>query len=286
MRYNCTLSGKSVFLRAMLKSGNYLLLILSLLVLVTACDSYNKVLKSNDLEYKLTKAKEYYNSGNYYKALPLFEELISAYRGKPELEEIYYFYSYSYYGQENYLLAAYNFKNFVSAFPVSKYAEEAQYMHAMSFYMISPVPKLDQTNTLKAIDAFQLFITKYPGSTRVAEANKAISELRRKMELKAFQSAQLYYDMDQYKAAAIAFENILRDYPDTPEAELVNFLKFKSYYNYARNSIDARKLERYNEAIVAYNDFKELYPESRYSKEAENLYITSKAAIQNLSSND
>ena len=35
------------------------------------CTEYSKVLKSTDLEYKFSKANEYYENGDYYKAYQL-----------------------------------------------------------------------------------------------------------------------------------------------------------------------------------------------------------------------
>ena len=50
--------------------------------------SYQKVLKSNDLDYKYEMAKKYYNKKDYYKALPLFEELMNIYKGTKNIEKI------------------------------------------------------------------------------------------------------------------------------------------------------------------------------------------------------
>lgn len=124
----------------MSKTGTKILLFFLVIISLTACNEYNQLLKSNNIDRKYQAAKDYYNDGDYEKALGLLEELIGVYRGKPELEEIYYYYSYAYYGQGNYLLAAFNFKNFVSYFPNSEYAEDCQYMYAYSHYKVSPPP--------------------------------------------------------------------------------------------------------------------------------------------------
>ena len=42
-----------------------------LLMTVAGCSEYNKVLKSTDIEYKYTKAIEYFEDESYYKALPI-----------------------------------------------------------------------------------------------------------------------------------------------------------------------------------------------------------------------
>jgi len=257
----------------------FILSLSGLLFTFSSCDNYNKVLKSDDVELKYEKAKEYYNEGKYFKAIPLLDELISIYRGKAELEDIYYIYCYAHYGQGNYLMAAYNFKNFYTFYPNSDKAEEAMFMVGKCYYQVSPDPELDQSYTEEAINAFQLFINSYPSSPRVAQANEYIRLLRRKLERKAFDAAKLYFDMGQYQAAALSFENILFEYPDIAEAEYIQYLIIKSKYLYAKNSITSKQAERYNETIEAYKRFVQKYPESEWLNEAENYYQRAKNAL-------
>ena len=55
--------------------------------LLSACSNYNRVMKSNDLDAKMDLAIQLYNKGDYYKALPIFEELIAVYRGTNKAEK-------------------------------------------------------------------------------------------------------------------------------------------------------------------------------------------------------
>jgi len=264
----------------MLKSRYSIVLFLFSLFFLNSCDSYNKLLKSDNVELKKEKAKEYYNKGNYYKALPLLEELLSVYRGTEELEYLYYIYCYCYYGQESYIVSAYNFKNFVSSFPESDKAEECLFMHAYSYYQVSPDPELDQTYTYKAIDAFQLFINAYPESARLNEANVLIEKLNRKLEMKAFLAAKLYYDMGTYKAAVTAFQNILEEYPESPQAETSYWLMLKSSYLLAKNSIESKQKNRYRDTLKIYKEFKKRFPNSKHLNDAESMYAASMKIIQ------
>ena len=46
----------------------------------SACSKYQQVLKSSDLN-KLEMAKKYYDEEQFFKALPIFDELNALYRG-------------------------------------------------------------------------------------------------------------------------------------------------------------------------------------------------------------
>jgi len=261
----------------------YKYLLVFLVIGLCSCqNSYQKLLKSSDYELKLEKAKFYYNRGDYVKAIPLFEELIGIFKGTRDVEDLYYFYPYCYFGQGDYQFSAYYFKNFLDYYPKSSRAETARFMTAYCYYKLSPDNDLAQDNTMTAIEAFQLFANNYPKSERVAEVNGLIDELRGKLEVKALNAAELYYNMREYRAAVKAYTNLLYDFPDTNEQEKVNLMILKSYYLFADNSIYEKQEERYNQVVESYLDFIKAYPESKYLREAESFYNESSAAIEKI----
>ena len=93
---------------------------------LTNCGEYQEVLKSKDLDYKFSKAVEYYDAGEYNKAYPIFDELISLYRGTHKAQEVYFYYAHTLYLQKNYILAGYHFKNFYKTFPQNEQAERTK----------------------------------------------------------------------------------------------------------------------------------------------------------------
>ncbi|MFH1320780.1 MAG: outer membrane protein assembly factor BamD, partial [Bacteroidota bacterium] len=248
--------------------------IISLLILISfySCSKYRKVLKSTDFDYKYEMALQYYNDDHFYKALPLFEELITIYRGTEKAEQVYFYYSYCNYNLEDYIFAGYYFKNFSKTYPNSEHAEECQFMNAYCYYLTSPVSSLDQTNTYKAINELQLFINMHPQSSRITECNMLIDELRLKLENKSYKNAKLYYDLGNYKAASVAFNNTLKDFPDTKYKEEIVFFILKSNYLLAFNSVESKKEERLRTAINAYHTFIDSYSDSKYIKEAKSIF--------------
>lgn len=240
-----------------------------LLVVVSSCETPEKVLKSTDLDYKKAKAISWYNKKEYFKCIPVFEELIGLMKGRESTEELYYMYAMANYKQGDYLISAYHFKNFYDLYPNSKHSEECLYMFAKSNQMESPKPELDQTSTYKALEAYALFLNTYPDGKYIQECNTAVKTLRRKLEKKALSAAELYYKTENYRASATSFEQILRDYPDIEENERVSFMIVKSNYRLAINSIPSKKAERFNNTIKAYANFKYKFSSSKYLEEAQ-----------------
>lgn len=247
----------------------------ALVVFAFGCSGYNKVLKSNDPEYKFQKAVEYYKDGDCFKSLPIFDELIPILRGTQRSEDVYYYFAYNHYCTREYYLANFYFKNFVKNFPSSKYTEECTFMAAMCSYQISPDYTLDQTQTKLAIDEFQLFMNRYPGSSLRDSCNTMIETLRLKLETKAFDVAKQYLKTEKYKAAHLAFDNLFRDYPGTRFREEAMYLQVKAAHLYANNSLPAKMFERHESTVKSYLNFVAAFPESQWLKDAENYYAKS-----------
>lgn len=244
------------------------------------CSEYQQVLKSTDLSYKYDKAVQYYEAEEYNKAYPIFDELLSLYRGTRRAEKVYWYYANTSYEMGDYILAAYHFKNFTKTFPNSEYTAEASYMVGKSYYEESPKYSLDQTYTFKAINELQLFVNRYPDSDKLFEANRLIDEMREKLEKKSFEIAQQYYHMEDYQAAVVSFNNTLNDYPATEFREEAMFMRLESAYKLASNSIESKKLQRFIEAQTAYLEYLESYPEGEYIKDARKMYDRIESQIE------
>lgn len=239
---------------------------------LTSCSKYNKLLKSQDIELKYQKALEFYAEEDYQRALPLFEEMIAVTRGTSRSETVYYHYAYCYYGIRDFYLASFYFDTFTKTYPNSDKVEECAFMAAYCHYMNSPIPSLDQSDTKRAIDKFQLFLEKYPETNRKDTCNALVSELVGKLETKAFDNAALYHQVQQYKAAVVALNNVIKDYPNSEYKEEVLFLILESNYLLASRSVESKKHERLKNTVKSYHNFVDSFPNSSKIGKAENIF--------------
>ena len=259
-------------------------LLVCLLVLTSCSNSFNKILKSKDYNYKLQKADEFYANKKYQKAEQLYMELFPVFKGTQQFEDLYYKYAFGAFYQKHYVEAQELFKGFLGFFPNSPKAEEVAYMQALTYYKQSSIPQLDQSNTLSAIGMMQAFINAYPNSKYVPDAIAIIEDGRKKLEIKDYQAAQLYYDLKQYKAAGITFGNLINDYPESPKADNYMLMAIKSYYEYAKMSVPDKQQERYETVVDTYFNFIDRFPESKLLDEALQYKTNSEnniKAIQN-----
>lgn len=259
------------------------LYILIIIGLFASCkNEFERIRASGDVEKIFEKGFEYYEKKDYVKAQALFEQILSAYRGRAKAEQLYFAYAYTHYHTMSFSTAAYYFSSFANTFTTSSLREEADFMAAYSHYMMSPGFRLDQTNTHKAIEEFQSFANMYPNSKRVEEANAYIDELRARLEKKAFAEGQLYFDLRQYSSSVQSFENMLKDFPESPNAEKVRFMILKASFLWAENSIYEKQEERYKLVLERYEIFKKKYPKSIYIKESNDIMNTAKQKLKSL----
>ena len=174
------------------------------------------------------------------------------------------------------------FKGFLEVFPNSNKAEEVDYMRAFCFYKQSPKLELEQVNTTRAMGMMQTFINTHPGSARIKDASEIIDKCRVKLEQKEYRAAELYYNLGQYRAAAIAFTNLTNSYPESVRGEEYKLKTVKSYYKFAKLSIPDKQEERYEKVINEYEDFVDRYPESKLLKDAESYSNLSKNHIKDI----
>lgn len=261
------------------------LISLLLLLLLAACETPEKVLKSTDLEYKKAKATHWYNKKEYFKCIPVLEELIGLMKGRESVEELYYMYCMANYKQGDYMISGYHFKNFFDQYSNSSRAEECLYMYAKSYQELSPKADLDQTYTYKALEAYAFFLNMFPINNFKNETNEAVSKLRKKLEKKALGNAELYYRTGNYKAAATAYENLLRDFPDIDDNEKISYMIVRTNFMFSQNSVPHKKTERFNHVIKSYNDFKYKFAGSKYTNDAakyeqQSHYLAVKSAFE------
>jgi outer membrane protein assembly factor BamD len=252
-------------------------------ILLVNCGGIGKVLKSKDPEYKLRVAEQYYAKKKYTYAQQLYEDVMPFFKGRPEFEDIYYKYAYSAYYQKDYLNAENLFKTYLEVFPNSTRSEEVDYMRAYAFYKQSPKAELDQTNTIKAMGMMQTYINTHPGSPRIKEANEIIDICRKKLETKDYKAAQLYFDIGQFRAAAVSFNTLLNAYPESEHSDEYKLMSIKAYFRFAELSIEEKKTERFEKVVQECNDFTDRFPQSPFSKEVERYLNLSQTNLKNIS---
>lgn len=260
------------------------LVILFTLLFLTSCNNYNQLLKTADFGYKYEATKEYFADGQYNRASQLLQTMITTMKGGENGQEALYLFGLCNYYSGNYETATSIFRKYYQTYPKGIYTEEAHFYSGLSLMNDAPEARLDQTPTYEAVTEFQNFIELYPYSNRREQAMAHIFELQDQLVEKEYLSAKLYYDLgdyfgncsndggSNYQACVITAENAIRDFPYTKMREEFAILILKAKFELAARSVEEKKVERYHNAIDEYYGFTNEYPDSRFMKEAEQLF--------------
>ncbi len=261
------------------------LFILSIAILGTSCNRhFRKVEKNPDWRVKYEAATKYYEKKEYYKASVLFDQIMPIVRGLPEGEKVQFYLAYCQYYDGLYILAAEQFKTFYTTYGRSAFVEEARFMYAYSLDGNSPDSNLDQSSSIEAMNAMQVFVNRYPNSKFREQAFQIIETTQIKLEKKGFDNAKQYHRMRQYKAAIVALTNFRTNFPDSKYQEEAYTLQLESQYQLAVQSFSNKQRERYQDVVDTYKEFIDKFPNSKLLRDAEKIFTQTQVKLQELNS--
>lgn len=254
----------------------------SWLLFAGCANEFNKVYKTNDNAYKYEYAKEMFARGKFTRASTLLQDLILVQKGGDNGQECLYMLAMAEYCNKDYEGAASAFRKYYTSYPKGDYAEMAKFYIGQSLYMSTPEPRLDQSQTVSAISAFQEYLDVFPDAKYKEQAQNRLFELQDKLVQKELYTCQLYYNLGQYfgnctyggnnyEACIITSQNALKDYPYTTLREDFALLIMKSKFELAQQSVEEKKLERYQDAEDECYGFVNEYPDSKNKDLAEKL---------------
>ena len=258
-----------------------LLSVASAALLLCSCQTeFNAVYKTNDTSYRYEYAKESYALQKFSRASILFGDLINITKGTDNAEECLFLYGMSTFNTGDYESAADIFKKYVQTYPKGKYSEMASYFVGESLYKGSPEVRLDQSDTYNAIKSYQDFMDLYPFSSMKDRAQSRMYELQDKLVEKELINAKLYYNLgtyfgnctsggNNYEACIVTAQNALKDYPYTAYREDFASLIMKSKFELAQQSVEAKKIDRFQDAEDECYGFINEYPDSKERSVAE-----------------
>jgi outer membrane protein assembly factor BamD len=176
--------------------------------------------------------------------------------GHPKADSAQYLIGDSYFNGKQYLTAASEFLRLAQNRPAGPLADDARYRACEAYTQMSPRPELDQEYTEEAIEQCRSVILLYPGSPFAEQAADRARELTDKIARKHYLNGEYYFKRRAYDSAIIYLnhvvtayrgsavepealytlweayrrifyqeearqtrERLLRDYPDSPQAE-------------------------------------------------------------------
>ena len=267
--------------KMMMKHPKYAVALLLCLLAAAACKSeYETLLEGNDIDAKYAAAFSYFNQGKYQRSAQLFESLSPLTNGTEQGDTVQYYWGLSNYRYKDYYTAESNFARFIENFPRSPFTADARFLRLDCMYRATYRYELDQAPTRVCLSAIEEYEREYPNDAAHLEACAAMKkDLNERLDRKAFESARLYYKMEDYLAARVALRNVLKDNSENVYREDILYYTAMASYHYARLSVAARQKDRYLTFVDDYLNFVGEYPESAYRREMDAMYRRAQRAL-------
>lgn len=206
-------------------------LVLFLLLAISACGGregkrggllswFTKEAKPPETQlWELVKrARRHFEKGYYELAEKDFEEIRDRYPDSPyalwaelKLADCKFF-------AGKYLEAAVLYEEFEKLHPTNEAIPYVIFQIGTSYYHMMLSPDRDQTNTKKAIEAYERLIQNYPDSPYVYEARKRIAKARERLAAHELYVARFYFRTGRYRGAYYRLLYLLENYPKTKAA--------------------------------------------------------------------
>lgn len=262
-----------------MKLKNLFLVLIAAAATVSCKSQYEILLNSNDVKQKYDAAFQYFNEGRYAKAASLFESLSVLTNGTERDDTVRYYWGLSNYNYRDFYTAEANFDKFIEMYPASPFTSDARFLRLDCLYRSTMRYELDQTPTYKAIDEISQYILEYPDNKHMQECKDVLLELNERLDRKAYESAKLYYKMEDYLASRVALRNVLKDDADNMFREDILYLIAMSSFKYANLSVPSKQRERYLTFVDDYLNFVGEMPDSHYRKELDIVYRRAQKAL-------
>ena len=94
-------------------------------MLSSCAAEFNRVYKSNDIDYKYEFAKECFANGKFNQAVVLLQELVTIQKGTDKAQECLYMLGMAEYCDRDYESASQTFKKYFTSYPKGIFAEQA-----------------------------------------------------------------------------------------------------------------------------------------------------------------
>ena len=251
----------------------FVLVLMAFAAAVLSCKSeYDVLLESNDADAKYEAAFDYFNRGKFSKSAALFESLAFLVSGTEREDTVQYYWGLSNFRGKDYYTAETNFKNFAETFPRSPFAPDARFLRIQCLYSTTLRYELDQSPTNMTLAAIAEYLTDYPLTEHYDECVKIMDDLNERLDRKAFESARLYYKMEEYLSARVALKNVLKDNAENRYREQILYYTAMASYKYASLSVPEKQRERMLVFFDDYLNFIGEYPESELRRELDTIY--------------
>lgn len=191
---------------------SYVLFFIVFLVSISGCAHKDEPIRSAQDIFK--EAKELSQKGKVDKASELFMEVRTYYPGDELAKKSLLETADLYYNNDLYETAQQSYEEFRLLYPTDPESGFSLYRIALCHFNQMSTLDRDQSETVRAIQTFENYISSYPNSLHVQAAKDQLVEAKTVLAKHYVYIGKFYLKKDDYKAACNRFQYVKKQYPD------------------------------------------------------------------------
>lgn len=213
----------------------------------------------NDPDALYNEAEEAFKDERYLIAIEKYRDIKNRFPYSPRATDAELRIADSYFAQESYLEAESAYQIFKELHPTHPRGDYVQYQIGLSyFHQIPSNSTRDLSAAHRAIDAFNVLITRFSSSKFVEKARGYLRQARMKLAEYENYVAEFYFERKHYLSASYRYAALLQDFPDLGYDEEALYRLGRSYYH----------VRMYANAKDALRRLVKRYPNSGHRKES------------------
>lgn len=233
---------------------------LCFLMLTLGC-STNKTLEkpSEETPQNLyTKAAKEFHNKNYNTAAELFSKVTYEFPYYDGAKKAMIMEVYSYYLNNDYDNVIFTIDNFLKMYPTASETAYMYYMRALCYYEQISIPYRDQGMTMKAKQALENLVQRFPNTKYARDAKVKIDLVEDNLAAQEIIIGRYYLNRGELLSAIKRFNIVVKKYSTTSHIQEAMYRLFE-IYRFMGNTVEAKKVV----ATLGYN-----YPNSKWYKSA------------------
>lgn len=212
--------------------------LLFVLTILFAC-SKNTTVPTETPEVKMEKADKLFKARKYARAYPLYQQVVFE-RNSAIAADAQMKLAESYFKLHKFAEAVVEYEQLIKLFPDYQGINLAYYQIGVCYMELSPNPQYTQEDTQKAIEAFQVFIDKFPNDPLRSKALDSLQKAQYKLLEKEYYNGYIYYKMADYSAALMYFNGII-DLANKDRLERMSLYYSAKIYIFRKNWLQAKQ---------------------------------------------
>jgi outer membrane protein assembly factor BamD len=176
-----------------------------------------------------TRGMELHQAGSHRRAAEVLGQFVQQHAGDPRVPQALLTRGRAHMGAREHVLATADFMRVVTEFGSNPLARDARFALCEAYVALAPRTALDQEYTRAAVAYCDQYATTYTSTTEADRARLHVIEMRSRLAQKVYDNGLFYFRRRWNDAAIVYFNEVVSDYPETPQAPAALMRLYETY---------------------------------------------------------